>query len=533
MIYKVARKLSYRNYVNTREALLFWLALLPGLLATLLFCFEPANAGENAQRRPNIVYILADDLGYGDVRAMNSKGKIQTPNMDRLANEGMRFTDAHSGSAVCTPTRYGVLTGRYAWRTRLQQGVCWGYSAPLISGDRLTVASLLKQRGYNTACVGKWHLGLKWGLREEDRIPRDSPAETAANIDFTRSIASGPLQLGFDYFYGIPASLDMEPYVYIENDRVTTLPTKIVEASQGKKFWRQGPVGSDFKHIEVLDKLTEQAVEFIASQSKSKPFFLYFPLTAPHKPILPTRKFQGKSDLNEWGDFVMQVDASIGAIMKSLSERGFAENTLLIVTSDNGATPGADFDTLKQKGHDPSFVFRGHKADIFEGGHRVPFIARWPEVITSGTTTTELVCLTDLMATVAEITGFDLPDDAAEDSVSILPLMRQAAKKKARAAIVHHSVNGSFAIRHGDWKCILCPGSGGWSDPRPPEARKQNLPKVQLYDLSMDLAEQSNLSNHKSEVVNRLTALLQRYVDEGRSTPGKSQRNATPVSLFK
>lgn len=505
----------------------------PGLLATLLILCGSANAGEGRQSHPNIVYILADDLGYGDVRAVNPEGKIKTPNIDRLANEGMRFTDMHSGSAVCTPTRYGLLTGRYAWRTRLQQGVCWGYSAPLISRQRLTVASLLKQRGYKTACVGKWHLGLKWGLAEEDKIPRDSPAETSANIDFTRPISSGPLQLGFDYFYGIPASLDMEPYVYIENDRVTTLPTKIVEASAGKKFWRRGPVGSDFRHIEVLDRLTEKAVQFIGSQSKSTPFFLYFPLPAPHKPILPTPKFQGKSGLNEWGDFVMQVDATVGTIMKSLSTHGFADNTLLIVTSDNGATPGADFDTLKGKGHNPSFIFRGHKADIFEGGHRVPFIARWPGVIDGRTTTAETTCLTDLMATVAEITGFEIPVDAAEDSVSMLPLMRREARKTTRAAIVHHSVNGSFAVRQGKWKLILCPGSGGWSLPRPPEARKQNLPKVQLYDLSRDLGEQTNLSDHKSEVVNRLTALLQRYVDEGRSTPGPSQKNARPVNLFK
>ncbi len=476
-------------------------------------------------QRPNVVYILADDLGIGDVRAFNPDGKIPTPNMDRLAEEGMRFLDAHSGSAVCTPTRYGVLTGRYAWRTRLKSGVLWGYSRPLISERRLTVASMFKQLGYNTACVGKWHLGWKWALKDPQQLPADSPHESWHNIDFTRPIFSGPNQVGFDYFFGIPASLDMHPHVYIENNRVTRVPDKITPGSGGKKFWRKGPVAEDFTHVEVLDKLTEKAVAYITSQSKDKPFFLYFPLTAPHKPILPAEKYLGKSGLNEWGDFVMQVDWSIGQVMKAVESRVLMDNTLLIVTSDNGATPGADFAALAAKDHHPSYHFRGHKADIFEGGHRVAFLARWPDVIPRGTTSSETICLTDLMATVAEITGFKLPENAAEDSVSILPLMTNSAHGPLRDAIVHHSIDGSYAIRQGKWKLCICPGSGGWSNPRPAQARKDGLPLVQLYDLSTDIAETRNLEAKHPEVVDRLTGLLRQYFEHGRSTPGTPQSN--------
>ena len=500
-------------------------------LAGLLFglCSSCALASDVNIKRPNIIYILADDLGIGDVQAFNPVGKITTPNIDQLAAEGMRFTDAHSGSAVCTPTRYGVLTGRYAWRTRLQSGVCWGYSLPLIAEGRLTVASMLQRQGYNTACVGKWHLGLKWALHDPQQVPSDDPQHPWDNIDFAKPISVGPNQVGFDYFFGISASLDMHPHVYIENARVTDVPNKIIPRSDGKKFWRAGPVGDDFKHVDVLDQLTERAVEFINRQNGDRPFFLYFPLTAPHKPIIPTSKFENRSGLNEWGDFVMQVDWTVGQVIQAVDAQGLAANTLFIVTSDNGATPGADFALLGNKGHDPSHHFRGHKADIFEGGHRVAFVARWPAVIESGTTSDETICHTDLLATAADITGFELPADAGEDSVSLLPLMNQTAKSAVREATVHHSVNGSFAIRQGKWKLCFCPGSGGWSDPRPPRARRDALPGVQLFDLATDIAETSNLQDRHPDVVQRLGSLLQRYVERGRSTPGDRQQNDRTV----
>lgn len=498
----------------------------------LLFFAGFSSANENL-KQPNIIYILADDLGYGDVGAFNSDGKIKTPNMDRLAAEGMRFTDAHSGSAVCTPTRYGVLTGRYSWRTRLQSGVCWGYSLPLIAGDRLTVASLLKQKGYSTGCVGKWHLGLEWTRKDNTVKPNDNANLKWDNFDLSKPILSGPNQLGFDYFFGISASLDMHPHVYIENDRVTSVPSRIIKGNGGKAFWREGPIGDDFKHIEVMDKLTEKAVGFIQKQSNEKPFFLYFPLTAPHKPIIPKEAFQNRSGLNEWGDFVMQVDETVGKVMAAVDEKGLSSNTLIIVTSDNGATPGADFPTLIEKGHDPSGPLRGHKADIFEGGHRVAFIARWPETIAAKSTCDQTICHTDLMATVADITGAKLPDNAGEDSVSMLPLFRQNAKGPVREATVHHSINGSFAVRKGKWKLCICPGSGGWSAPKPPQARKNKLPNVQLFDLENDLAEQHNLADKNAPVVRELTELLEGYVANGRSTPGAKQENDHAIRIVK
>jgi len=395
----------------------------------------------------------------------------------------------------------------------------------------MTVASLLKQQGYNTACVGKWHLGLKWALKDSGQVPADNPGESWENIDFTQPISSGPVQLGFDQFFGISASLDMHPHLYIRNDQVTRVPDRVIPASGGIRFWRKGPISDDFRHVEVLDRLTDEAVRLIDTQNSDRPFFLYFPLSAPHKPIIPTSRFLNQSGLNEWGDFVMQVDSTVGRVMQAVKARGLAENTLFIVTSDNGATPGADFATLKKKGHDPSYQYRGHKADIFEGGHRVAFLARWPAVIRPGTTSDRTICHTDLLATAAEIVGVQLPAAAGEDSVSILPLLDGSGDDPVRQATVHHSVNGSFAIRRGRWKLCFCPGSGGWSHPRPPRARQDKLPAVQLFDLSKDVAESENLSEEHPEVVSELSALMQRYIDRGRSTPGKPQTNDRSVQF--
>ena len=473
-------------------------------------------------QKPNVVYILADDLGYGDVSCLNGESKLDTGNIDRIAQKGMIFTDAHSGSAVCTPTRYGILTGRYCWRSQKKHGVLSGYSPHLIENGRLTAASMLKQRGYNTACIGKWHLGWDW--QRKGPKPRD--------VDFTKPVTHGPVTNGFDYFFGFCGSLDMAPYVYVENNRVTALPDRITRNDDPKAFWREGPTGADFEHEQVLPKLTEKAVEYIGIQEQGKPFFFYFPLPAPHTPILPTKKFRGKSKTNEYGDFVLQVDDTVGKILDALERTGLEDNTIVILTSDNGCSPRADFDELDEFGHDPSYVFRGHKADIFEGGHRIPFIVQWPAGVKPGSICDDPVCLTDLMATMADITGFQLPDNAGEDSVSILPDLLGTAKDPVREAIVHHSVNGSFSIRQGKWKLELCPGSGGWSDPKPAVAKKNNLPKVQLYDLIQDIGEQVNLQAEHPKVVERMTALLQSYVDTGRSTPGKPQQNNGDVDIF-
>ncbi len=492
-------------------------------------CGESLTKG-SSRRKPNIVYILADDLGYGDVSSLNENGKIKTENIDSIAEGGMVFTDAHSGSAVCTPTRYGVVTGRYAWRTHLKRGVLGGWSKPLIKPDRMTVASMLKTNGYNTGCVGKWHLGWEWVLTNKDAKTEDWQMD-ANNVDFSKPITNGPTTRGFDYYFGIAGSLDMSPYVYVENDMSTAVPDRIIDESNDKYYWRKGAISPDFEHIDVLPTITKRAVDFIERQSAGKPFFLYFPLTAPHKPIMPGKEFQGKSGLNEWGDFVLQVDWTVGQILKALKRKGLEEDTLIIFTSDNGATPDADFEQLEKWGHDPSYVFRGHKADIFEGGHRIPFVAKWPGQIKPGSTCDETICLADLIATAADIVDYKLPDNAGEDSVSILPALLGKNKTPLREATVHHSAHGYFSIRKGKWKLLLSPGSGGWSYPREDRPEIKDFPPVQLYDLEKDIEEKSNLQDKYPEKVKELTALLQSYVDAGRSTPGKKQQNDGPTPI--
>lgn len=488
------------------------------IFLSLLGLFCP-SAGQ-AAIRPNVVIILADDLGYGDLRCLNSAGKIATPHMDRLAREGMIFTDAHSGSAVCTPTRYGLLTGRYAWRTRLKSGVLGGYSRPLIEDGRLTIGSLARQRGYATACVGKWHLGMDIPLKDggiaDDRANFAKGYARAWDVDYAGPIKTGPNAVGFDYYFGISASLDMSPYLFIENDRFTEIPTR------EKTIWRTGPAGDNFEAVKVLPEVTKKAVAYIERQTAAardgKPFLLYFPLNAPHAPVVPSDEWRGKSGINDYADFVMQVDDTVGRVLAALEAGGIADDTLIFLTSDNGCSPTANFKELAAKGHFPSYKFRGYKADIFDGGHRVPFIARWPAKVAAGSRSDQTICLTDFMATLADVLDVQLPAEAGEDSVSILPALMGEAKSPLREAIVHHSINGSFAIRQGDWKLELCRDSGGWSEPRPGNKAAEGLPDVQLYNLASDIGEQRNLSAERPEIVERLTALLQRYQALGRST---------------
>lgn len=513
------------------------------LLAAAAMLTGALRASFAVEAAPNIVYILCDDLGYGDVKCFNPDGKIATPHMDKLAAEGMIFTDAHSGSSVCTPTRYGVLTGRYAWRSRLQRGVLGGLSPRLIEPGRLTVAALVKQHGYHTACIGKWHLGMDWTRvegKEVTELSIESP-DQVWNVEYGRPIAGGPNSLGFDYYYGISASLDMVPYTFIENDRVTLLPTldksfPMMAGREGGQT-RKGPAAPGFDAADVLPTLTRKAVEYIDQRSAAAhggtPFFLYLPLASPHTPIVPNPPWQGASGLNAYGDFVIETDWSIGQVVKALDKHGLAENTLLIVTSDNGCSPQARYEELLPKGHNPSYVFRGHKADIYDGGHRVPFIVRWPAKVKAGARSDRLVCLTDLLATCAELLGARLPDDAAEDSVSFVPALLGRADQPPREAVVHHSIDGSFAIRQGKWILAFCPGSGGWSAPRPARDDASSLPPVQLYDLASDIGQRQNVQHAFPDVVARLTALMERFVAEGRSTPGRPQANTVEVDFRK
>jgi arylsulfatase A len=491
---------------------------LAGLLLALPLVVASAFAASPPP--PNIVYILCDDLGYGDVQCLNSyRCKIPTPNCDRLAAQGMVFTEAHSSSSVCTPSRYSILTGRYGWRTHLQFHVLGGSSPPLISGDRLTVPAFLKQHGYTTTCIGKWHLGLT--------LPK--PEDYA-----TRKIVGGPTRLGFDTFFGLSASLDTPPFAYIEDDHFIDPPTVT------KTFGRTGAAAPSFEAVDVLPALANKAVAMIR-QAKS-PFFLYLPLTSPHTPIVPSHTWQGKSTVGDYGDFVMQTDHVLGQVMATLDEAGVADNTLLMLTSDNGFAPYVGLNKvggmegyrqIEKLGHFPSADRRGYKADIWDGGHRVPLIVRWPTKVKAGSTCDHLVSLTDLMATCADILGVALPDSAGVDSVSMLPALLGTPGKPTREAIVYHSIHGNFAIRRGRWKLVLCPDSGGWSAPRrwTPEAKA--LPSVQLYDILTDVGERTNEWDAHPDVVSQLTALLDRYVAEGRSTPGPRQKNDVRVDIVK
>ncbi len=487
---------------------------------------ENAGSENGGAVKPNLVYILADDMGYGDLSCLSSESKIRTTHLDRLRAGGMAFTDAHSTSAVCTPSRYSLLTGRYNWRSTLKSGVTWGYSEALIEEGRLTVGEMLRREGYRTACFGKWHLGWTWGRAGRAERETEGGGSGGEDVDFSKPITNGPTTRGFDHFFGIAASLDMPPYVYVEDDRPTAEPDHVT-ADKGMAFWREGPTAPDFVHEEVLPTLTERAVRFIGEQ-KDAPFFLYLPLAAPHTPILPTPEFRGQSGTNDYGDFCLQVDDTVGQVMDALEENGLTEHTIVIFAADNGCSPRADFTHLASLGHRPSYHFRGHKADIYEGGHRIPHLVRWPEEIPAGSTCDETVCLVDLMATLADVLGVELADDSAEDSSSLLPAWRGEADGPLREATVHHSVNGSFSIRQGKWKLELCPGSGGWSYPKPGD-EPVGVPPFQLYDLDADVSERVNVLEKHSEVVDSLTALLTMYVKDGRSTDGAPQPNTGPL----
>ena len=491
----------------------------------ILGCNSNTVEKTSKSMHPNIIFILGDDMGYGDVGAFNKDCKIRTPHLDQMAADGMIFTDAHSTSGVCTPTRYGVITGRYSWRSFLKSGVLTGKSRAMIPKDRTTVASMLKQHGYNTAMIGKWHLGWDWDLQDPDNFEGMGWNEgDSENIDFTKEVTNTPNDLGFDYSYGISGSLDMAPYVYVEDGRVTGQPDTMTVDTGKYTWWRGGPTGVDFDHEEVTPNLFRRSIAYIEEQAKSEdPFFLYLPLPSPHTPILPTEEWLGKS-INPYTDFVEMIDHYIGQVVKTTQESGIEENTLIMFMTDNGCSPEADFNILGKAGHDPSYVFRGHKADIYEGGNRIPCIAKWPTTISKGGSTDALVGTVDLMGTIADIVGYDLSDDEAEDSFSLLPLFK--GNDGLRKSFIHHSVNGSFAIREGDYKLIMCGGSCGWSYPRQnDQAALDSLPPYQLYNLKDNPEETNNLLYEEEDIVARLKSLLAEQIKAGRTTPGTNQPN--------
>lgn len=495
-------------------------AVKPRCLIACFLLLATFGQSLNAQQRaalPNIIYILADDLGYGDIGAYNPDSKIATPHLDRLAAEGMRFRDAHSPSSVCTPTRYSILTGRYPWRSRKPVGVLRGYSRTLIEPDRATVAKLLKGNGYHTAVVGKWHLGLDWALPESKR----ALAQTAGygideemlpdDIDFEGAITGGPHTAGFDYSYVLPASLDMPPYCYVENQTLTELPTdstagSSLDSGYTGAFWRPGKKAPSFDFLNVFPSFVSKARQYIDTREPGTPFFLYLPLPAPHTPWLPDAAHRGRSGAGEYGDFVQQVDAAVGELLSALSKKGMAENTLVIFTSDNGPfwreAHAAEF------GHRAAGPFRGMKADAYEGGHRIPFIARWPGHIAPGAASDATTTLANLMATCADLVGERSARYSTEDSYSLLPVLTGKAQRVAReVAVVHSASNGALAIRSGDWKLIEGLGSGGFTEPRE-MAASAGGPAGQLYNLADDPGETTNLYQQFPAKVAELSQLL-------------------------
>ena len=483
-------------------------------ISKLVALFMLVVASASAQKKPNIVYIICDDLGYGDVQVLNpEKGKILTPKIDAFSKESMTFTDAHSASAVCTPSRYAILTGRYSWRSRLQQGVLGTGDElePLIAENLTTVPKMLKTAGYKTAAIGKWHLGFKF-VDDEGNPVAVYDGKKVIGPAIGSTVPNGPVSRGFDSYIGFHHSRVMK--TVIKNDKVV----------------------DKMEPVKMLQFLADQAEDYIVKESKNDtPFFMYLALNSPHSPVVPSKAWQGKSGMGDYADFVMETDDVVGRVLEALKANGIEDNTLVFFTSDNGCSyPVAKVGKLENEfGHYPSADFRGYKSDIWEGGHRIPFMVRWPEHIEANSINDKLICQTSLMATCAEIVGLNMDDNAGVDSYSILPMLKNKKAKTDYNLVVHHSIHGKFSIRNKKWKLELTPGSGGWSNPTDNKARKENLPEIQLYNMKKDAEETTNVYKKHPRVVAKLTKKLKYIVENGRTTTGKSQENDVPVDIYK
>ncbi len=491
------------------------------LLLTLL-CLTGLLTGAT---KPNVVIILADDLGYGDLRCYNpERGKIATPHLDRLAAEGMRFTDGHSSSGVCSPSRYALLTGRYHWRTRLQNGIVGVFGEPLIAPDRLTVAGLAKRHGYRTAAIGKWHLGWDWPIAEADRplfrSVRESQASPPTEITraawakvFTQAIPGGPTSRGFDTYFGTDVP-NWPPYCFIENERTVGVPSVALpkELFLNHLASLPGPALPDWQLEKILPALTDRASAFITeSASKTEPFLLYLPLTTPHTPLAVNAEWKGKSGLNNAAaDLIMETDAAVGRVLAALEASGAAKDTLVLFTSDNGFASYVGVKDLEKQGHYSSGPLRDYKTSVYEGGHRVPFIVRWPGQVRAGSVCDGLVHQADVIATLAEILGERLPAGAAEDSFSLMPLLK-GGSEAVRPHAVSCASSGVPGLRVGSLKYVA-------------------KPTPELYDLSADIGEKNNLAPMMPEKVAEMRALLEKIITDGRSTPGEKQRNDVEVT---
>ncbi|MEO6149548.1 MAG: arylsulfatase [Mucilaginibacter sp.] len=482
-------------------------------------------AAQNKGQKPNIIYILADDMGYGDVSCYNPQSKINTPNIDRLAAGGMKFTNAHSASSVCTPSRYAIMTGRYAWRSKMKYGVLWTYDWPLIEQGRLTVGQFLKDNGYNTGIIGKWHLGWNWPIKPGEQIDTnklggrsmDQSVAREKKIDVTKPLKGGPLACGFDYQFGIDIP-SLPPFCFIENGNIVGPTLTKVDHDDEGKF--PGYIQQGWRSDAIMPAFMDKAFNFVKQKAKSdKPFFLYLPLAIPHHPISPGQKHLGTSKMGEYGDVVEEMDEYIGQLMQLLKQLKIDDNTLIIFTSDNGSITDAGSFSKKPEwgiagsgyklyGHRSNGNFRGIKGDVYEGGHRVPFIAVWPKVIPAGKTSDAAISLTDLFATCAGIINKPLPNAAADDSYDISPILKgKAIKEPVRPSIIFHSSKGTFAIEEGDWKYIESNDSGG-------TLKSKLIPDSvyttagQLYNIKTDPGEKENLYSKYPLIVKELTTLL-------------------------
>ena len=501
--------------------LLFLTGLLTSFLSTSVAEEQAAIGVPN--RRPNVVIIYTDDQGYGDASCLNPQSAIQTPHLDQLAREGLSFTDAHCSDTVCTPSRYGLLTGRYSWRTELKRGVFNAERKCLIADGRVTIASLLKEAGYHAAMIGKWHLGM------------DFPGEPG-NRDWTQPVTDMPLDKGFDHFQGIPASLNygilawfdgrfakVPPTLYTnkKNNQLALSDYRIkppYDQTPEETLKRLGTLGMeiapDFIDAKCLTRFTEQAMSYIRSRAtaaqQGQPFFLYLPYTSPHKPVIPIPKFRGRSSAGAYGDFVIETDHHVGQIMKCLEEEGLSKNTIVVFTSDNGPE-----NTWKQRlekyAHDSSHIFRDGKRSIYEGGHRVPFFVRWPDGIQNpGRSVKRTVCQTDLLATLADLLKLNLPDSAGEDSESFFSVFQDTDSDRD-SVLISHGAKGRFAVRAGRWKLVM----------------KHQRNRMELYDLESDPGEESNVMRLHPEIARRLMKSATEAILNGRTTPGSAQPNDT------
>lgn len=517
-----------------------------GKAVFLVCCWMLATGGLVSARasdanRPNIVIIYADDLGYGDVEAFNpQRCRIKTPNLTRLSNEGMRFTDAHSSSGVCSPSRYALLTGRYHWRSRLQSGIVGLWERPLIPTERLTIAMLAKKMNYRTACIGKWHLGWDWPISEEQKEMFKSPTgpeRASAAVSpaqrevwrevFSQKITGGPTSVGFDQYFGTDVP-NWPPYCFIENDKTVGIPSEYARSELFKKNQGslQGPALEGWSFEPILPALVEKSSLFIRDcHQANQPFLLYLPLTTPHTPLAVNQGYQGSTGLGDFADLVVETDAAVGSILQLLDDLDVTRNTIVIFTSDNGCAPYIGVKELEMQGHFPSGPLRGYKSDAWEGGHRVPFMVRWPQVVAANSVSNQLVHQADVMATLAQIWNYELPANAGEDSFSMLSVWHGEASP-IRETAVSCSSNGIPALRVGNWKYIAAPGSGGWSKSDP-----GNTP-WQLYDLANDLGETTNLAEQMPEKVTEMQQVLESLIRQGRSNQGVKQSNDVRVQRY-